>query len=104
MRHHCQASTHHIRGSSDSSPTSLNQRPTPGFAQPLKQSNPRGRGLSRLMSSLPNHTPDVAASTSCCKTLHLHPHIRRREAKASTEGDVKAETNFKSNAFRKSVV
>jgi hypothetical protein len=35
----------------------------------------------------------MAASTSCCKKLHLQPQSRRREAKASIEGsDVKAAT------------
>lgn len=42
------------------------------------------------MPSLSSHTPDVAASTSPCKTLHLHLQTRRREMKATTEGDAMA--------------
>jgi hypothetical protein len=42
------------------------------------------------MPSLSSHTPDVAASTSPCKTLHLHLQTRRREMKATTEGDAVA--------------
>ena len=91
MRHRCQASTHpHSRQlrffTSDHDPT-----PTFGFYLTSKTIQTRGRGFTSCHRCRAT-SPNVTASTSRCKP-HLHPQSRRWEAKASTEGNVEAETS-----------